>query len=524
MSLALTCFVAVFAATSAAAFAGRLARALTGGTAGTRRRDDALPSLLGWGLADRNLGSVMSWFLIGSSIYTVYTFLAVPALVYSIGGGGLFALPYTVIFYPLAFLVLPKLWQVARDNDLITPADLVRARFSSPSLAAAVAVCGMLATMPYVALQLLGIQALLTVLGVPPDGWRADAALTLAFTVLAVATYRDGLRAPAAISVVKTGLVFGALGLLVWVVTSKGGGIATIFDQATPVLAERAGQPDGLPTSTAAATAYATLALGSAFALLCYPHVLTAAFAARSEDVLRRNTIALPAWTLLLGLFAMLGVAAVAAGVSVPPGHSELAVPLLVRDLLDPWATGIVLGALGIGALVPAAVMSVAAGTTFTRNIYVEFVHPTATPATQMRVARIVSLLFKFGALAFALGLRPQDSINLQLLGGVWILQTAPSVILALWTNWFHRRALLAGWAVGMVAGTALVALGGFSSVVTLPWSESGIAVYAALPALAANILVAAALTPLLDRAAVARGLDRTVAGAIEAATRNVGR
>jgi solute:Na+ symporter, SSS family len=512
---ALICFVAVFATVSAAAFAGRLARALAGGSGSTRRGGDTLPTLAGWGLADRRLGSVMTWFLMGSSIYTVYTFLAVPALVYSVGGGGLFALPYTVIFYPIAFLVLPRLCQVARDNELLTLADVVRARFSSPALATAVAVCGMLATMPYVALQLLGIQALLTVIGVPPGGLVADAALTCVFSVLAVATYRDGLRAPAAISVVKTGLVFGALGVLLVVVTERLGGVHKIFDTAAPILQQRSGLPDGLPVTGSAATAYASLALGSALALLCYPHVLTTAFAARDADVLRRNTIALPAWTLLLGLFALLGVAAAAAGVLVPPGHSELAVPLLVDQVLPDWATGVVLGALGIGALVPAAVMSVSAGTTFTRNVYVEYVHPTATPATQMRVARSMSLLFKFGALAFALGLRPQDSINLQLLGGVWILQTGPSLIAALWTRWFHRRALLAGWAAGMIVGTALVALGGFSSVVTLPWLHDGLAVYAALPALLANVGIAAALTPLFDRAGVARGLDRTVAGTI---------
>lgn len=510
---ALTAFAAIFAAVSAAAFAGRLARVLAGGAGSTRRRDDALPTLVGWGLADRSLGSVMTWFLMGSSIYTVYTFLAVPALVYSAGGGGLFALPYTVIFYPMAFLVLPRLWRVARDNDLVTPADVVRSRYSSPALGAAVAVCGMLATMPYVALQLLGIQALLTVLGVPPGGLLADAALTAVFSVLAIATYRDGLRAPAAISVLKAVLVFTALGVLIVLVTHRLGGVGAIFDAATPVLERRSGMPGGLPATPPAATAYASLALGSALALLCYPHVITTAFAARSPGVLRRNAVALPAWTLLLGLFAMLGVAATAAGVLVPPGHSELAVPLLVDHLLPGWATGVVLGALGIGALVPAAVMSVSAGTTFARNVYVEFVQPTATPATQVRVARLVSVLFKFGALAFALGLRPQDSINLQLLGGVWILQTAPALLAALWVPWLHRRALLAGWVAGMVTGTALVAFGGFSSLVRLPWPEGAFAVYAALPALLVNLLVAAALTPLLERAGVTRGLNRIATG-----------
>ena len=57
--------------------------------------------------------------------------------------------------------------------------------------------------------------------------------------------------------------------------------------------------------------------------------------------------------------------------------------------------------------------------------------------------------MVKFGALVFVLGLDTQDAINFQLLGGVWILQTMPALVFALYTRWFHRWALLAGWAVG---------------------------------------------------------------------------
>jgi len=116
----------------------------------------------------------------------------------------------------------------------------------------------------------------------------------------------------------------------------------------------------------------------------------------------------------------------------------------VVADLIPPWAAGLVFGALGIGALVPAAIMSVATANLFTRNVYVEFVYPAATPEHQMRGARLVSVMVKLGALVFVLGLRPQDAINLQLLGGVWILQTLPAVVLALCTRRLHRIGLLA--------------------------------------------------------------------------------
>ena len=173
--------------------------------------------------------------------------------------------------------------------------------------------------------------------------------------------------------------------------------------------------------------------------------------------------------------------------------------------------TGLILGALAVGALVPASVMSVAAATSFVRNIYVQYFHPTATPKHQMRVAQVVSVTAKLGAVVFVFGLRNQAAINLQLLGGIWILQTFPAVAIGLYTRWPHHRALLAGWLVGMVSGTLMVVWGGFGSVVSVELGGQRVQVYAALAALVLNLAVTVALTPLLDRLRVPRGVDRTV-------------
>jgi SSS family solute:Na+ symporter len=256
--------------------------------------------------------------------------------------------------------------------------------------------------------------------------------------------------------------------------------------------------------------AYATLALGSAMALLVYPHVLTAAFSASSAGALRRCVVAMPLWTAVLAVFGLLGLAARSAGVEAPLGNAEAALPMFVAELLPALLTGLVFGALAVGALVPAAVMSVAAGTLFTRNIYSEYLHPEATPKTQTRVARVTSLVVKVGALVFVFGLRGQDAINLQLLGGVWILQTFPAIALGLCTRWLHRGGVLAGWATGMVVGTYLVAEGGFSAVVDIGVGGVETQMYAAVVALIVNLAVAVGLTPLLDRFGFSRGVDAT--------------
>lgn len=459
---------------------------------------EGAPTLESWALADRSHSAATTWLLLGGSIFTAYTFVVVPGLVHGAGGLGLFALPYTVLVCPLAFVLLPRLHRLAAEHGFVTVADLVRGRWGSPALSTAVALTGLLATMPYVTLQLVGVRAVLDAGGLYPPGVRGDLALTAVFAVLAVSTWRTGLRAPALIAVVKALLVFSAVTALVLTALERLGGPGAVFRLPA--------EPVALALEPGARTAYVSLALGSALALLVYPHVLTAAFSAATPDALRRAVVGLPAWTGLLALFGLLGLVARATGVQVPAGRAETAVPLLVALLLPAVLTGLVFAALAIGALVPAAVMSVAAGALVARNVHAEWFRPGSTPRMQTRVARTTSLAVKAGALLFLFLLREQAAIDLQLLGGVWILQTLPAVALGLWWRWLHRMAVLAGWAAGMLSGTLLVATGGFSSVVAL----GGVQVYAALVALGVNLAVAVALTPVMDRARLGRGVDVT--------------
>ena len=130
------------------------------------KRAESLNSLDEWGLGGRNFGTWVTWFLLGGDLYTAYTFIAVPALIYGVGATGFFAVPYTIIVYPMVFLVAPRLWSVSHRNGYVTPADFVRGRSGSGGLALAIAITGIVATMPYIALQLVGIEAVIGAIGI----------------------------------------------------------------------------------------------------------------------------------------------------------------------------------------------------------------------------------------------------------------------------------------------------------------------------------------------------------------------
>jgi SSS family solute:Na+ symporter len=291
-------------------------------------------------------------------------------------------------------------------------------------------------------------------------------------------------------------------------IPSKLGGFGHIFDTAGAALSKK--DPPGalVPGTTDAQVAYATLALGSAMALFLYPHALTASLSASSAQTLRRNAAVLPAYSFLLGLIALLGYMAIAAGIE--PSGPNYAIPDLFVHMFPPWFTGVAFAAIAIGALVPAAVMSIAAANLFTRNLWAEYVNPNMTDAEESKIAKLVSLGVKLGALVFILVLPTKYAIDLQLLGGVWILQTMPSVALGLYTR-MHRYALLAGWAAGMAVGTAMAIDQDFkSSVYPLDLFGLHINAYEALFALAANLIVCVLGTVVLNALKVANGPDAT--------------
>jgi SSS family solute:Na+ symporter len=473
------------------------------------RRGD-LDQLHEWGLGGRRFGTLVTWFLLGGDLYTAYTFIAVPALVYGQGAIGFFALPYTIIAYPIIFVVAPRLWSVSRARGYITGADFVRGRFQSPLLALAIALTALLATMPYIALQLVGIQVVVAALGIEGQGWMSDLPLIVSFVILAAYTYNAGLRAPAMIAVVKDAIIYVTVLAAVVVIPMKLGGFGKIF-AAVP--------PQKLLLHSGQTSVFVTLALGSACALMLYPHAMTGLLASSGRGVIQRNTALLPAYSLLLGIIALFGYMALAAHVGDAPEFAHgfqqyganYAVPALFLRSFPSWFVGVAFAAVAIGALVPAAVMSIASANLFTRNIYREYLRPKCTDKEEATVAKIVSLVVKLGALVFIVALPQKYAIQLQLLGGVWILQTFPAVVLGLYTRWMHRWGLLAGWAVGMTTGTWMCSTTGFKSTTFAlklgDWSVPG---YAALWAVLANLAVTVLATLAFAALKVAPGEDET--------------
>lgn len=465
-----------------------------------------------WGLGGRRFGTWVSWFLIGGDAYTAYTFIAIPALMFGAGAVGFFAMPYTVLIYPILYMVFPKLWRVAKAHGYITAPEFVRGRYGNRWLALAIGVTGIAATMPYIALQLVGMQTIIAALGLP-----GHIPLILAFAVLAGFTWTTGLRAPAMIAIVKDLLIYLTVITAIIVIPIELGGFGAIFAKISPAKLLLAVPKPG---SSGAYSGYATLALGSAMALFLYPHTMTGILSSAGPRVIKRNAVLLPAYSLLLGLLALLGFMAVAAGVKTMPEYADgfahygasFAVPALLLQSFPDWFVGIAFGAIAIGALVPAAIMAIASANIFTRDIWTQFVHGPGHH-TEMLAAKLFSLVMVVGAVVFVLAMPVTYAVELQLLGGMWIIQTFPAVVFSVFTRFFNGWALLIGWATGITSATWLAGANHFTgSVWAFHVLGYALPSYIAFATVLLNILVAAVLSPVFQAIGNDRAADETVA------------
>jgi solute:Na+ symporter, SSS family len=481
------------------------------------RKGTTLASVEEWGLGGRRFGTAVTWFLLGGDLYTAYTFVAVPALLFGAGALGFFAVPYTIAVFPLVMFAAARMWSVCHEHGYVTAADFVRGRHGSSLLALLVAITGIVATLPYIALQLTGIKAVIEVMGIGGD-WP----LWIAFAVLAAYTFTSGLRAPALIAFVKDILIYVMVLVAIVYIPYKLGGYDVVFHRASTTLTSQ-----GLSTllSSSQYLGYSTLALGSALALFLYPHAVTGVLASRSRDVVKKNMSLLPAYSLMLGFIALLGYMALAAGVK-PVGGTAAApdtntiVPVLFNTEFPHWFAAIAFGAITIGALVPAAIMAIAAANTFARDIYKPYFRPNASDREEGLVSQIVSVALKLGAVGVIVGLKLTFALEFQLIGGVVVIQILPSVVLGLYTRWYHRWALVAGWIAGMglsvymlyvTPGKTTTHFGSASFAFSTWGFDTKATIWTGIVGVVVNLAVATALTPLLAR--LPRGRDETSPG-----------
>src|SRR5579884_1765394 len=474
---------------------------------GSRWRRGDMNHLHEWALAGRRLGATLAFFLVGADLYTAYTFVAVPSGVFAAGALYAFAIPYVAITFGVALAFAPKLWKISREKGYITGSDFVKDRFDSRTLSILLAIVGIVALLPYIALQIVGMQTVLAsmLVGTANNTLVEEIALVLAFIVLAAFTFTSGLRGATLTAVFKDILIWLTVITVIGAALYEIGGFGHVF---TPSLSAKY-----FALSSPQLPAYMSLVLGSALALYLYPHAVNGILSAESAHKLRLSTSFLSIYGVGLALLALFGIIVY----SVPsamsflgnfPASSRgvLVVPALILSTVPSWFAGVALLAIFVGGLVPAAIMAIAQANLLTRNIIKEF-KPNLSASSETRIAKWASAIFKFIALGFVFTVQSTYAIQLQLFGGILIAQLFPALFMGLYIRWFKKEALTAGLIVGVLSGLYMVLVAnGFgtpkftglnSSLYSTPFG----ALYISVLSLGLNLLVTIVLSAVIKRA-----------------------
>ena len=446
-----------------------------------------------WSLAGRRLGTALVFFLIGADIYTAYTFVAIPSGVFAKGSLYFFAIPYVALTFGIALVTMPRLWSLSREKGYITASDFAKDRFSSKALSILIAITGIISLLPYIALQIVGMQSVLTVMlsGTANSNTVEEISLLIAFVILAAFTYTSGLRGATLTAVFKDILIWiTVIALIVVVPLSILGGFGTAFKDVK--------KQSYITLSDSLVPGYATLVLGSALALYLYPHAINGVLSSESAQKLRTSTALLPLYGVGLAIMALMGILVYAVPSAMNflshfPESSRgiLVVPSLILYTMPGWFSGIALLGIFVGGLVPAAIMAMSQASLLTRNIIKE-IKPNMPASSEIRITKVSSTVFKFVALGFVFVVPATYAISLQLLGGILIVQILPAVFFGLYVkSSLRKEPLIAGLLVGIFSGIYMVEYtNNFGALTSSLFHTTFGSLYVAVIALVFNLII----------------------------------
>lgn len=396
----------------------------------------------------RSFGTIFLWVLLAGEIYTTFTFLGVAGLSYSQGALAFYIPAFGTCAYVIGYFLTPAIWRVGKDGGLLTSADFFATRYGSRTLGVSVAVLQFLMIVPYVALQLSGLQILLRIAGY--GAYDATVSVCIAFLVLAVFVYSAGLRGTAWASIVKDVLVLGGI-------VFAGIAIPVRFFGSPSAMLDRIAQahPQMLvvvPGAVYHGTVwFVSTVLLSAIGFFMGPQSFNAIYSARSGDTLRRNAMLLPFYQAFLTLMMFAGLSAAL----VVPGLKGTAVDqsflLVVQHFYSPWTLGLIASAGALAALVPASALILGGASLVTKNVAGDVFGVATSDAARTRLTRVLVIVVAVLALGVWLVAR-RTVVEMLLLYYNGITQFAPGVI----ATFLWPRATAWGVGAGIAAGLAV--------------------------------------------------------------------
>ncbi|HET7750815.1 MAG TPA: sodium:solute symporter family protein [Terriglobales bacterium] len=424
---------------------------LVGSLVGFYARSHQKMNLEQWTVGSRGFGMVLVWLLMAGEVYTTFTFLGASGWAYSKGGPVLYILGYQPLMYVVSFYLLPQVWELGRKHKLQTQADFFQLRYGSTYLSAFVALVGVVCLIPYLQVQLTGLGAIVEVASY--GAVSRTTAMIIAFALVAAFVFVSGIRGIAWVSILKDALLLGAalfVGIAIPYIYF--GGVGPMFAALIKAKPHHLVMPGSTPNLGHGW--YISTVLLVALGFYMWPQFFAAAYTARSANILRRNAVIMPLYSVTMPLMFFAGLTAVL----VLPGlaDSNLALLTIVRKTFPAWFLGLIGGAGALTAMVPAATQLLCGATLYAKNLYRPIFSPGMTDAQVAKLAKIFVLVLTTGALICAIT-TALTFVELLLLGFAGVAQLFPGVVFGLYWPRIRARAVLAGMFSGLAIAVGLM-------------------------------------------------------------------
>ena len=477
-----------------------IALAIVVGVIGGRR---TLPDPVEYLVAGRSLGALLLWILSAGEIYTTFTFLGAAGWAYGKGAPVYYILCYGPVAYVIGYFVMPLVWKVGHRFGMLTIGDLFATRYASKALGAFVGIVGFAFIIPYITLQLTGLQTLLGIAGYGKV--NAELAVFVAVIVIALFVFATGLRGSAWTSIVKDAVVLAGVGFA---------GVALpvhFFGSPAAVIAKvESLHPGWLTLSTTDSTYnltwFVSTVVLNGITFFLFPHSIMSVYSAKSAESLRRNYVFLPFYNVMLALMVFAGLTALLVMPGFTGPAADRSFVAVVAQYYPPWVLGAIAGAGSLAALVPVSVQLLGATGLFVKNVLADPLSWQLSDGQRTLVIRVLLVVLAAGALVLWAFLNT-TLVELLLIAYNGMGQFVPGFAAAFW--W--RRATATGVAAGIAAGIAICIYGVVAKVSAVAGINIG------LVALAVNAIVMSVIS-LLTRPPQADGVKgfRSAAFAVE--------
>lgn len=414
---------------------------------GIRSGRAASMTMEGWLVNDRQMGPLLTWFLLGTEIYTAFTFLGLAGFAYSKGGGVFYNVATNDVGYALGFMVLPAIGLLGRKFGYVTQSDFIAGRYQSEWLGIAVAFCAAIIMIAYIDLNIEGLGAVLNVLS--DHKLNIITADIIGFSVLSLAVFFGGIRGNAWQSVIKDLLMFGAIAVLFFTIPYRFfHGFGDMFNQMMTKIPDRITMPG--PTHKLTLSWFWTTILLTGFGQWMWPQWFNVAFSAKGPRTLKLQAVFMPFYQLVKVAVITVGFAAILIFATHKVAGNEV-VLLLAQQIFPPWALAVFALAAVLSAIVPAGPIIMMSCTMLSRNVYGKL-RPQTTDRQIFTLTRGLVFVVTFAALVLAV-VAQSLIVTVLLVAYDFIAQLVPAVIIGglLW-----RRATAAGVTAGLLVGWGL--------------------------------------------------------------------